>query len=220
LSASIAHEVNQPLTGIVTRASAAARWLKAETLDVDKARVALTQILRAAYRASEVIAGVRAMFQRDTEDRVSADSNRVILTVLSIVRIDLGKQEIELEMQLEDGLPPVSGNPVQLQQVILNLVMNAIDAMHSAPNRVLHITSERTADGAVCVSVEDTGAGIDPSDLNRIFKPLFTTKSRGMGMGLSICRSIIEGHNGQIWVARRTTTGSSFQFELPASTGV
>src|SRR5262249_1890912 len=161
------------------------RWLKAETLDVDKARVALTQILRAAYRASEVIAGVRAMFQHDTEDRVLVDINRLIMTVLRIVRIDLHKHEIELELQLHDGLPPVNGNPVQLQQVILNLVMNAIDATHSAPNRLLHIRSERTDDGAVCVSVEDTGAGIEPSDLNRIFKPLFTTKSRGMGMGLS-----------------------------------
>src|SRR5262249_16853994 len=126
------------------------------------------------------------------------------------------KHEIELEIQLEDGLQPVSGNPVQLQQVILNLMMNAIEAMHSAPTRVLHIKSERTGDGRVRVSVEDTGAGIDPSDLNRIFKPRFTTKSGGMGMGLSICRSIIEAHGGQIWVSPRSTSGSIFRFELPA----
>src|SRR6185437_2316634 len=119
-----------------------ARWLKTENLDVDKARIAISQILRAAYRASEVITGVRAMFQRDTEERVPVDINRLIQTVLRIVRIDLGKHEIELETQLDESLQPVNGNPTQLQQVILNLVMNAIEAMHTAPARALRIRSE------------------------------------------------------------------------------
>jgi len=218
LSASIAHEVSQPLMGIVTSAAAASRWLTAKTLDVDKARTALAQISRAAYRASEVIAGVRGMFQRDTEGTVPVDMNRLILTVLKIVRIDLERRGIEVEKLLAQSLPYVIGNPIQLQQVILNLAMNAIEAMHSEQTRVLRIKSELTQDDRVHVSIEDTGPGIDPSNLGRIFKPLFTTKAGGMGMGLSICRSIIEGHGGQIWVSAGSQAGSIFQFELPTRT--
>jgi len=217
LSASIAHEVSQPLMGIVTSAAAASRWLTAKTLDVEKARIALAQISRAAYRASEVIAGVRGMFQRDTEGTVPVDMNRLILTVLKIVRIDLQRRGIEVETQLAESLPYVNGNPIQLQQVILNLVVNAIEAMHSEQARVLRTKSELTQDDRVHVSIEDTGPGIDPSNLGRIFKPLFTTKAGGMGMGLSICRSIIEGHSGQIWVSAGSKSGSIFQFELPTS---
>src|SRR5262249_60668410 len=142
LSASIAHEVSQPLMGIVTSAAAASRWLTAKTLDVDKARTALAQISRAAYRASEVIAGVRGMFQRDTERTVPVDMNRLILTVLKIVRIDLERRGIEVETLLAQSLPYVTGNPIQLQQVILNLPMNAIDGMNSKQPSVLSISSE------------------------------------------------------------------------------
>ena len=215
LSASIAHEVNQPLTGIVTRANAALRWLGPEVPDLDRARAALRQIVSAGHRASEIVAGVRSLFRRDANEKVPVDINKLILTVLRIARIDLRKHAIELQTQLDEHLPAVSGNPVQLQQVILNLVVNAIESMHATRTRVLRVKSELAGPDAVRVSIEDTGTGVDPSNLRSIFKPMFTTKTRGMGMGLAICCSIIEGHNGQIWASPGSKGGSIFQFELP-----
>jgi len=216
LSASIAHEVNQPLTGIVTRACAALRWLSADKPDIDKARDALTQIVNAGHRASDIIAGVRAMFRKDGQAKTLVDINKLIWTVLGLIWIDLRKYQIELETKLSEQLPLVLGNEIQLQQVILNLIMNAIEAMHSAQPRVLRVTSELDETGAVHVTVEDTGTGIDPSKFDCIFRPLFTTKANGMGMGLSICRSIIEGHDGRIWVSAGAVRGTTFQFSLPA----
>jgi signal transduction histidine kinase len=217
LSASIAHEVNQPLAGIAIRASAALRLLAAGTLDVDKIRAALTQIESASHRAGDIIASVRAMFKRDAPKSVPTDINRIILTVLSIVRVELQKHGVELQTQLNEHLPSVQGDKVQLQQVVLNLIMNGIEAMRSVRPRVLKVQTDQTKAGMVGVLIEDTGTGIDPSNLDRIFQPLFTTKSTGMGMGLSICQSIIESHGGRIWVSPRTNGGSIFQFELPTS---
>src|SRR5262249_39810329 len=142
LSASIAHEVNQPLTGIVTRASAALRWLRAETPDLEKVRASLQQIVDAGHRASDIISNVRAMFKKDSSDKSPVDINKMIWTVLGLVHIDLRKYDIDLQTQLGDQLPPVLGNHVQLQQVLLNLIMNAIDAMRSVQPRALHIKSE------------------------------------------------------------------------------
>src|SRR5215510_11828949 len=197
LSASIAHEVNQPLAGITTRANAALRWLAAEKPDVERARTALSEIVSAGHRAGDIITNVRAMFSKDTQDKRPVDLNSLVRTVLSLVYIDLRKHDIELQTDLSDHLPLVMGNAVQLQQVILNLVMNAIESMHSVPHRVLRIQSALSKPGVVHVDIEDSGTGVDPSDLDRLFKPLFTTKARGMGMGLSICSSIIHNHNGQ-----------------------
>jgi signal transduction histidine kinase len=216
LSASIAHEVNQPLTGIVTRVMAARRWLAAEKPDIDKARAALDAIETAGRRASDIVASVHAMFKRDTKDKSQVDINKLIWTVLGLVYIDLRNNDIDLQTQLDDQLPTVLGNHVQLQQVILNLVMNAIDAMRSVQRRVLRVKSELNGGDRVHISIEDSGIGIDPSKLDEIFKPLFTTKAQGMGMGLSICHSIIESHNGRIWVAAAAHGGAIFQFELPA----
>jgi len=215
LSASIAHEVNQPLAGIVARAGAARRWLTAERLDIDKARAALDQIEAAGHRAGDIIRNVKAMFSRDTRGESQVDINKLILIVLRLVQIDLREHQINLQTKLDPQLPPILGNPVQLQQVILNLVMNAIDSMRSVQPRVLSVRS--TLDGGVRVSIEDTGIGIDPSNLDQIFKPLFTTKEHGMGMGLSICRSIIKSHNGRLWVSDGLSGGSIFQIELPAN---
>jgi C4-dicarboxylate-specific signal transduction histidine kinase len=215
LSASIAHEVNQPLTGITTRASAALRWLRADPPNLEKVGAALEQIVAAGYRASEIITSVRAMFRKDTSERLPVDINAMILTVLAIVRIDLQKNNVELQTQLDERVPVVEGDKVQLQQVVLNLVMNAIEAMQSVHYRALKVKSEQSKPEMVHVSIEDTGTGIDPSNLNRVFSPLFTTKESGMGMGLSICHSIIESHNGRIWVSTGVTGGSIFQFELP-----
>jgi signal transduction histidine kinase len=216
LSASIAHEVLQPLTGITTRASAGLRWLRAETPNLEKAGAALEQIVIAGHRASDIVTSVRAMFRKDTSERLPVDINGLILTVLAIVRIDLQKNGVELQTQLDARVLIVEGDKVQLQQVILNLVMNAIEAMQPVRPRVLKVKSEQSKLDMVHVSIEDTGTGIDPSNLNRVFSPLFTTKERGMGMGLSICHSIIESHNGRIWVSPGVTKGSIFQFELPA----
>ena len=219
LSASIAHEVNQPLTGIVARASAARRWLAAEKPDLGKVRVALDQIETAGHRASDIITNVKSMFQRDTRDRSEIDVSKLIWTVMDLVYIDLRKHQIELKTELSDQLPPVLGNRIQLQQVILNLVMNAMDAMRSVQPRVLSIKTALNGRDGVHISIADTGIGIDPSNLDQIFKPLFTTKEHGMGMGLSICRSIVESHNGRISVSAGQERGSIFQLVLPIKGG-
>jgi C4-dicarboxylate-specific signal transduction histidine kinase len=217
LSATIAHEVNQPLTGIVTRANAALRWLSGENPNLGRARDALDQIVSAGHHASDVVTSVRAMFRKDTQQKGPVDINKLIRSVLGLVYMDLRKHSIEGRMDLGEDLPTVIGNEVQLQQVILNLVMNAIEAMSSAEPRVLSIKSDYSGTKTVHVSIEDTGSGIDPLNMDRIFQPLFTTKARGMGMGLSICRSIIESHAGRIWVSAGASRGSIFQFELPTS---
>jgi signal transduction histidine kinase len=220
LSASIAHEVNQPLTGIVARAGTARRWLTGETPEIDRARAALDQIERAGLRASEIVQNVRAIFKNDSHNKVPVDINRIILSVVALARHEIQKHQIELRTDLDDRLPSVAGNEVQLQQVILNLLMNAIEALHFAQPRVLRIQSNLSNSGALNVSIEDSGSGIKPSELDRIFKPLFTTKGSGMGMGLSICRSIIETHGGRIWASPGTVTGSVFRFELPTESDV
>jgi C4-dicarboxylate-specific signal transduction histidine kinase len=215
LSASIAHEVNQPLSGITMRASAALRWLAAETPDINKARAALTQIVEAGHRASDIVTSIRAMFRKDSTEIARIDINNLIRTVLDIVRIDLHRKHIEIRTELNGALPIVLGDKVQLQQVVLNLVMNASEAMQSVPRRVLTVRSEQSKPGKVHVSIKDTRTGIDPSSLSSIFKPLFTTKANGMGMGLSICHSIIQNHGGRIWGSPGADGGSIFEFELP-----
>src|SRR6516164_2607728 len=215
LSAAIAHEINQPLTGIVTMANAALRWLSRENPDISRARDAMNKVVAAGHQASDVIMNVRGLFGKDTQEKTPTDLNTLIQSVLAMVSIDLHKQSIESQLTLSEQLPPVVGNEVQLQQVILNLVMNAIESMDSAETRVLSIKSGITGRDGVRVSIADTGSGIDQANLNRIFEPMFTTKARGMGMGLSICKSIIESHNGRIWLTAGSPRGSVFQFELP-----
>jgi signal transduction histidine kinase len=217
LSASLAHEVNQPLTGIVTRANAAMRWLKAEKPNLDRAQEALGQIVEAGHRAADVVKNVRAMFNKDTHEKSPFDVNELVQSVLGLVYFDLRRHSVETRISLGEHLPRVLGNAVQVRQVILNLMMNAIEAMSSSELRVLTLKSELTEHGGVCVSIEDSGSGIDPSSMERIFAPLYTTKTRGMGMGLSICQSIIEDHGGKIWAMPGAASGSIFQFELPAS---
>ena len=213
LSASIAHEIRQPLAGILANAQAAVRWL--EQANVKEVLENLNGIVSEGHRASDIITNLRAMFKHDVQEKTLVDINKLVLSVLALVRIDLQKQEIELQTQLDDRIPEVLGNQVQLQQVISNLVMNAIESMSSSQTRVLRIKTELSQSNTVHVSIEDTGTGIKPSDVARLFKPMFTTKARGMGMGLSICQSIIENHDGRIWVSPGANGGSIFQFELP-----
>jgi signal transduction histidine kinase len=215
LSATLSHEVNQPLTGIVTRASAALNWLRREKPDLEKTGEALENIVRAAQRASGIVSSVRGMFKKENGERTRVDLNDTTLTVLEIVRIDLQAAGIKLELKLQDGLPAVIGDRVRLQQAVLNLVMNAIEAMRAEPSRNLRLQTEQSKPGLVHLLVSDTGEGIAASSLDEIFKPLFTTKPRGMGMGLAICRSIIESHGGRIWVSPEPTGGAEFHIELP-----
>ncbi len=215
LSASIAHEVNQPLTGISTRASAALRWLRAEKPNLEKVGTSLEQIIAATHRAADIVASVRSMFKRETSQRLPVDINELIRAVLAIARTDLLKNGVELHTDLDERTLIVEGDQVQLQQVILNLIMNGIEAMQSVRARRLMVKTGQRESRTVYVSVEDTGTGIDPANLDRVFSAMFTTKEHGMGMGLSICHSIIESHAGRIWVTPAVAGGSNFQFELP-----
>jgi signal transduction histidine kinase len=218
LSASIAHELNQPLAGITMAASMASRSLIAKTLDVEKVKRTLDQIVDAGLHASELINTVRAMFKKDTTTAAPVDINSLVLVVLDLVRFELNKHNIELRTLLNPALPSVFGDPIQLQQVILNLVVNAIEAMQGVRLRVLTVHSELVGSDGVHVSIADTGTGIDPASVDRVFKPLFTTKANGMGMGLAICQSIIENHHGRIWMSAGIERGSMFGFVLPAMT--
>src|SRR5260370_2847727 len=219
LSASIAHEINQPLAAILLSAGAARRLLALREQSIEKARDALDQIESDGHRAGEIITSLRGMFKRETQARKPIDINKLIFTVLAIVRHELEKHGVELRTELDESLPALEGDRVQLQQVVLNLVMNAIEAMQSVAPRILSIRSCVSKPNFVHVAVEDTGTGIDPSNHDHIFNPMFTTKKRGMGIGLSICNSIIESHNGRIWVTPGIDKGSIFQFELPTNVG-
>lgn len=219
LSASIAHEVRQPLAAAGASAYAALNWLTAGRLNVDEARSSLNQIVTSVHRANEVITGVLAMFSSKEQDKEAIDLNELVRSVLTTLAINLRRGNISLEMQLDDQLPLVKANRVQLQQVVLNLVMNAIESMETTKVRKMLVRSEEHARGRVCIRIEDTGIGIDPEHVESIFKPLFTTKPRGVGMGLVISRSIIVAHGGAIRASARPGGGTIVEFELPASDG-
>jgi PAS domain S-box-containing protein len=216
LTASIAHEVGQPLAAMVTNANAGLRWLMKRNLD--EVQTALMQVVSAGHRASEVIGNVRAMFDKDGPERTPVDPNDLIEEVLRLAYGELQAQGIVVETDLSGTLPSVLAHRGQLQQVILNLVTNAADAMESMPDRprVLRIKSAVQDADSVLVSIADTGTGINPRDIDRIFDSFFTTKSKGMGIGLSICRSIIEAHNGRLWALSDFGRGSVFNIQLPA----
>jgi signal transduction histidine kinase len=215
LSASIAHEVKQPLTAVASNAYAALNWLSAGRLNVDEARKSLNQIAAAAHRASDIVSEVRAMFSKDEPEKETIDVNKLILSVVTSSRVYLQKYGVTVETLLDASLPPIQGYRVQLQQLIHNLLMNAVEAMEPVAERTLRFRTARGRSGVVLVIVEDTGAGIDVEHLDRIFKPLFTTKARGMGMGLSICRSIVEAHGGKIRAYALAHGGTAFEIELP-----
>jgi signal transduction histidine kinase len=217
LSASIAHEVGQPLTGISALATAALQWLARDKPDIEKTRAALTDIVNASHSASELVISVRAMFTKKPSKPQPLDINALIRTVLGILRVELLSHGIEVQTQLDPTLPHVQCDRVQLQQVILNLVMNAMEAMNAAAPRILRIKTSLARPDVVNVAIEDTGSGIDPANRDRLFKPLVTTKANGMGMGLAICQSIIASHKGRIWASAAAGKGSVFQFELPTA---
>jgi PAS domain S-box-containing protein len=218
LTASIAHEVNQPLTGVVTYGGACLRWLDGEVPRIDQARVAVEQMIGSARHASEVIARIRALSKKGASERMRFDINQAIDDVIAMILREINAHGVALKLDLGTSLPPVDGDRVQLQQVIMNLLMNGIQAMNAVTgrHRELRIRSREEGSDQILVAVEDCGTGIEPEHVDRLFNAFFTTKPDGMGMGLSICRSIVEQHGGRIWVTRNLATGSTFRFTLPA----
>lgn len=217
MSASIAHEIKQPLTSIVLNADAGLRWLAKDTPNIKEAAETLKNIVGSGERVNRVVESIRAMFKKDTTNSTLLDINHVIRDVLALLRVELEGHEVVEKTSLAEGLPRVLADRVQMQQVILNLVRNAREAMSStaASGRILWIRSAAVDAGGCIVTIEDAGSGIDPETLERIFEPFFTTKSTGMGMGLSICRSIVETHGGRLNARRVPGGGMAFEIVLP-----
>ncbi len=217
LTASIAHEVNQPIAATVTNAQAALRWLDSRPPDLEETRLALSRILNSGIRAGNVLDRIRALIQKVPARTDRFDINDTILDVVVLTRSELSSNRVSLQTQFAQGLPLVQGDRVQLQQVILNLIVNAIEAMSGVSEaRELWISTEINASTGALVAVRDSGPGLDPASLEHLFDAFYTTKSSGMGMGLSICRSIIEAHGGRIWAEANVPQGAAFQFTLPS----
>lgn len=221
MTASIAHEVNQPIAAAVTNAGACLRWLGAQPPDLERARQALERIVRDGSRATEVIGRVRALVKKVPPRADLFDINEAILEVIALAQSELQKHPVELRTHLASDVPLVTADRVQLQQVILNLIVNAIDAMGGVANgrRELVVNSGRSDPDDVFVEVRDSGPGLDPGDLNHLFDSFFTTKPEGMGMGLSISRSIVESHGGRLWAMPNEPHGAIFRFTLPVQGG-
>jgi len=221
IAASIAHEVNQPLTAVVANASACTRMLAQEPPDLDELRDAVADIADAGTRAATIITRIRALLKKGNTEKTRLDINKVVQEVLPLTSGELGKHNVSVQMELIPGLPEILGDRVQLQQVVLNLMMNGIEAMTSITDRprVLQLRTQARESGSLSVTVQDSGAGLDPENTNRIFETFFTTKSNGMGMGLSICRSIIETHGGRLSAEPNDGPGATFRFTLPAYSG-
>jgi C4-dicarboxylate-specific signal transduction histidine kinase len=217
LSASIAHEVMQPVTAAVTNAHAALRWLGTQPPDLEEIRQALGRIVKEGNRATDVIGRIRALIKKAPPRKDSLEINEAILEVIALTRGEAVKNGVSVQTQLAEGLPLIQGDRVQLQQVILNLIINAAEAMNgvSEGSRELQIGTGKDASGGVLVAVQDSGPGLKPESSDRLFDAFYTTKPGGMGMGLSICRSIVEGHGGRIWVSRNAGPGATVQFTVP-----
>ncbi|TAU83251.1 AAA family ATPase [Rhizobium leguminosarum] len=220
LTASIAHEVNQPLMAIVMNAATCLRWLSDDQLDVAEAREAAERIIRDGHRAGDVITSIRALARKSPLKMEDVNVNAMIEDVLALTRSELQRHGIALQKVLSQGTGSAIGDRIQLQQVVLNLILNAVEATgftDTAPRR-LQVTSERLENGKVSISIADSGPGVEPTKFDQIFEAFFTTKPDGMGMGLSICRSIVEAHGGRLWVSPNEPRGSVFSFTLNAAT--
>jgi PAS domain S-box-containing protein len=217
LTASVAHEVNQPIAAAVTNAKTCLRWLTREHPDVEEARAAAMRIVNDGTRAAEIIKRIRLLFKKGTSERELVDINEVIEEMVVLLRGEAIRYSILLKTELEADTPRVMADRVQLQQVLMNLMLNGMDAMKDADGtRELTIKSQRGENDQVLVSVNDTGVGLPPEQADRIFTAFFTTKPHGTGMGLSISRSIVESHGGRLWAAGNAPRGASFCFSLPA----
>ncbi|MDB5608164.1 MAG: nodV2, partial [Bradyrhizobium sp.] len=221
LSASIAHEINQPLSAIITNGQACERFLGFSPPDLDEVKDAVGEIVRDGRRASEVLSRIRAMSKNSAPERGKVDVNRAIAEVLALTRDELHRHRVSVLTELHPNLPVIMADRVQLQQVVLNLVMNGIDAMRAVMDRPRKLTvrSQLNDQGNVIVNVADSGVGLDPANRDRIFDSFFTTKPEGMGMGLAISNTIIQAHNGQLWAESGSPFGAVFGFTLPLAAG-
>jgi signal transduction histidine kinase len=216
LATSIAHEVNQPLAGVVSNAEAGLRWLSYEVPKIDEARESLAMIAEDGVRAAEVIRRLRDFLNKGKTDHSPIDLTAVIREAVALTRVELVKRHIDVRLELEADLPPIPGDRIQLQQVILNLIMNGAEAIENTAEVKEIVVTSRLGDGGILVAVRDSGTGIRAEDMPRMFDAFFTTKPAGMGMGLSISRSILEMHGGRIWAERNEGPGITVQFSLPA----
>jgi C4-dicarboxylate-specific signal transduction histidine kinase len=219
MSASIAHEVNQPLAAVLINAEACLQWLGADSPNIEEARAAARRIVRDGTRAGDVIARLRALFQKNGTQKQAFDVNEAIEEAIALTRGEIRKHRAILGTELAQNLPRAMGNRVQFQQVVINLILNGAQAMsnvHDRP-RDLIVGSEPVAGGVVRMTVRDAGVGLDPSLKDRIFDAFTTSKSEGMGMGLSICRAIVQDHGGQIWAADNEDGGTTFSFTIPGT---
>ena len=217
LTASIAHEINQPLAAVVTSGEAALRWLDRQEPDLEEVRAALGRVISDGCRASEIIRHIRSLSKKGEQKKVLLDVNEVLEESLALVQRELSGRGISVHRELAAGLAPISADRIQLQQVFMNLVMNAIQAMDAVgrDERRLTLRSFAGEDRSVNVQVQDTGNGLDEAAEKQLFSAFFTTKPAGMGMGLSICRSIVEAHHGRIWASRNEGRGATFQLSIP-----
>jgi signal transduction histidine kinase len=216
MAASIVHEIRQPLGAMVTYASASSRWLGNNPPNLDEARLALSRVVSNGHRAADVITSLRTMFKKDARGRVSFGINELVQEVLTTLAVDLRTQQISVATQFNEDLRPLLADRGQLQQVFLNLIMNAIEAMDSGGARVLRVSSSTIQQSSgVVVTIEDSGIGIKDEDKDSIFEPFFTTKTGGTGIGLAICRSIVEAHGGTLAAFANKPHGTIFRVALP-----
>jgi C4-dicarboxylate-specific signal transduction histidine kinase len=215
LTASLAHEVNQPIAAAVTSANSCLHWLAGDVPNLDKARAAAERIVNDGTRAAEIISRIRLLFQKGSLQQELVDVNEIIEEMIVLLRSEATRYSMSVRTELAADLPPVTGDRVQLQQVMMNLMVNGIDAMKAVDGtRELVIKSQRVENERVLVSVSDTGVGLPQQHADQIFNAFFTTKPRGTGMGLRICRSIVESHGGRLWAASNSPRGASFHFAL------
>ena len=217
LTASIAHEVNQPIAATVTNAQAALRWLRLDPPDLDEVRQALDRIVRDGVRAGAVVQRIRSLSKKASPHDDRVDINAAAREVIELTRSETMKNGVSVRTELTEGLPLIRGDRVQLQQVIVNLILNAVEAMSGMKEgtRELLITTGRSDSGEILVLVGDSGPGLPPAVQDNLFKAFYTTKPSGLGLGLSICRSIVEGHGGRLWASANAPRGAVFQFTLP-----
>jgi C4-dicarboxylate-specific signal transduction histidine kinase len=216
LTASLAHEVNQPIAAAVTNANTCLRWLTRDHPDVEEARAAASRIVKDATRAADIISRIRLLFKKGAPQRELVDVNEVVREMIVLLRGEATRHSIQVRTELAAELPAVMGDRVQLQQVLMNLMINGIDAMKDVDGaRELAVKSQRAENEQLQVSVSDTGVGLPPRQADQIFNAFFTTKPHGTGMGLRISRSIIESHGGRLWAAENSPRGANFCFSLP-----
>ncbi len=219
LAASISHEVNQPLAAVVTNADACSMWLSADPPNLDEARAAVDSIAREGTRASDVVRRIRAMFTKSAPERTILDVDAMVREVAGLMEPEAVRSQVTLQIDSAENLRPAIGDRVQLQQVLVNLIQNGIEAMRDTTDRPrrLVVRSEMRSPDEVLVAVRDAGVGIDPKNQRRIFDPFFTTKPQGMGMGLNISHSIVEANGGRLWATPNSDFGTTLQFTLPAN---